>query len=336
MRARVCVCVMMSVCLFCVFTPSQAPTLTRMLHAHTRTQQNIAPLMSSVFRMGKDIRNFSVLLIVSSCAFASAFILMWSGQLEWDTVQTVLLSGISGEIDLDDVYTAGLGAFEYNLSLVLIWAYFALVMIVLMNMLIAMMGETYSQVADNSQKEYRFLFCKTALKYDQSDALLNPPFNLLLIPFFLWNFFSAVGARCMLRCGFKRGAAAQGAKEFCSYCLGTSFGSAESACRVMCNLPSIEATVLSADPKTIRHESLRRMRALELELQRRFAQGHKQVRRARVGARDRGWVRGDGGCDVMGAGMNVLFPLFCRDCWVLFFGIFAALSAGRRLPQPVA
>jgi len=67
------------------------------------------------------------------------------------------------------------------LGVVLLAIYALISQIMLVNLLIAMMGDTYSDVKDNSDKEWRFYRYVIVYEY-KTNSSLPPPFNLLVGP----------------------------------------------------------------------------------------------------------------------------------------------------------
>ncbi|ETP21649.1 hypothetical protein F441_04876 [Phytophthora nicotianae CJ01A1] len=67
-------------------------------------------------------------------------------------MRTLLVMGFTGEVNYDDNY--GSGGRMNPLTQVLVLCYVVLVMIILVNLLIAMMGNTYSEVLEESEQRW--------------------------------------------------------------------------------------------------------------------------------------------------------------------------------------
>ncbi|CAH1232490.1 TRPC5 [Branchiostoma lanceolatum] len=72
--------------------------------------------------------------------------------------------------------------------------------VVLLNMLIAMMSNSYQAIVDNETTEWRFEVTKLMLRYIRDDTTLPVPFNLIPSPKFIYN---NVIKKCCLRQRFK-------------------------------------------------------------------------------------------------------------------------------------
>ncbi|KAI8505308.1 hypothetical protein Bbelb_174170 [Branchiostoma belcheri] len=77
--------------------------------------------------------------------------------------------------------------------------YMVVAVVVLLNMLIAMMSNSYQAIVDNETTEWRFEVTKLMLRYIRDDTTLPVPFNLIPTPKFIYN----VIKRCCLRQRFK-------------------------------------------------------------------------------------------------------------------------------------
>ncbi|CAH1232489.1 TRPC5 [Branchiostoma lanceolatum] len=73
------------------------------------------------------------------------------------------------------------------IGLALYGLYLAVAVVVLLNMLIAMMSNSYQQIADNETTEWRFEVTKLMLRYIRDDTTLPVPFNLIPNPKFIYN-----------------------------------------------------------------------------------------------------------------------------------------------------
>ncbi|XP_035690338.1 short transient receptor potential channel 4-like [Branchiostoma floridae] len=79
--------------------------------------------------------------------------------------------------------------------------YLVVAVVVLLNMLIAMMSNSYQHIADNETTEWRFEVTKLMLRYIRDDTTLPVPFNIIPTPKFIYN---KVIKKCCLRQRYKR------------------------------------------------------------------------------------------------------------------------------------
>eukprot|EP00058_Branchiostoma_floridae_P002070 XP_002587558.1 hypothetical protein BRAFLDRAFT_95700 [Branchiostoma floridae] len=78
--------------------------------------------------------------------------------------------------------------------------YLVVAVVILLNMLIAMMSNSYQAIVDNETTEWRFEVTKMMLRYIRDDTTLPVPFNLIPTPKFIYN---NVIKKCCLRQRFK-------------------------------------------------------------------------------------------------------------------------------------
>jgi len=144
----------------------------------------VAPLVHIIFKVFYDIRYFLVTLVIALFAFANSFYLLGKNQIQYDSIEednypiyTTVIGSIEyvfmmalGEIFADDDnFAKGSSSQELILWIIFLLATFTLI-IHLMNMLIAIMGETFSknnEVADeNREREH--------LKFIMENQWMNP------------------------------------------------------------------------------------------------------------------------------------------------------------------
>ncbi|XP_078599583.1 short transient receptor potential channel 4-like isoform X2 [Branchiostoma floridae x Branchiostoma japonicum] len=78
--------------------------------------------------------------------------------------------------------------------------YLVVAVVILLNMLIAMMSNSYQAIVDNETTEWRFEVTKMMLRYIRDDTTLPVPFNLIPTPKVIYN---NVIKKCCLRQRFK-------------------------------------------------------------------------------------------------------------------------------------
>ncbi|XP_038056459.1 transient-receptor-potential-like protein [Patiria miniata] len=83
----------------------------------------------------------------------------------------------------------------------LLLTYHIIAIIVLLNMLIAMMSNSFQTIQDHADREWKFARSKLWMSYFDEGSTLPPPFNLIISPKSIYYFIS--GMRRML-CGYRR------------------------------------------------------------------------------------------------------------------------------------
>ncbi|XP_033631604.1 transient-receptor-potential-like protein [Asterias rubens] len=83
----------------------------------------------------------------------------------------------------------------------LLLCYHIIAIIVLLNMLIAMMSNSFQNIQDHADREWKFARSKLWMSYFDEGSTLPPPFNLIISPKSIYYFFS--GVRRIL-CGYRR------------------------------------------------------------------------------------------------------------------------------------
>ncbi|XP_035682590.1 short transient receptor potential channel 4-like [Branchiostoma floridae] len=83
-------------------------------------------------------------------------------------------------------------------------AYNVIALIVLLNMLIAMMNNSYQHIADHADTEWKFARTKLWLSYFEEGGTLPPPFNIVPSPKFFWYTIMWVKNSCSEICNFRK------------------------------------------------------------------------------------------------------------------------------------
>jgi ankyrin repeat protein len=159
--------------------------------------ETLGPLMISLQKMVSDITTFGVLFIVVAMGFYFAFKFVINVGAEGLEIKDY---GDS-EQTLISIFNAAVGGFDFDpfgdmtlgprvISEVLGALLNLVLNLVMLNLLIAMMGVTYDEVKQRSDKEFRFLLVQTRWKFDQSPLRLPSPLNL--ISFVLWNIWKGI------------------------------------------------------------------------------------------------------------------------------------------------
>ncbi|XP_033123700.1 transient-receptor-potential-like protein isoform X2 [Anneissia japonica] len=172
------------------FAFAKLMTFIRMVYT-TVTSRDIGPKKISIGKMVYDIMYFLIIFTFIWLAFSvgmnqlywfyagsitSGFLTLHGSirSLFWvlfGIVDEVPLSG-SG-IDSDVIVAAGFVMYS---------AYHIISIIVLLNLLIAMMSDTYAKIENDADIEWKFARSKLWLEYFDNDKVVPPPFNLIPRP----------------------------------------------------------------------------------------------------------------------------------------------------------
>ncbi|CAF4574860.1 unnamed protein product [Rotaria socialis] len=169
---------------------------------------HLGPLQISLGRMVHDILKFSVLILLVAFAFACGlnqlfwyYARMKKSECENDTsfdeycskdihkhfsnlfesLQT-LFWGTFGLIDLQTFQIYKKHTFTMFIGLTMYGVYSSIMIIVLLNMLIAMMSNSYQYIANSTETEWKFARAKLWISYFEDGCTLPPPFNIVPSP----------------------------------------------------------------------------------------------------------------------------------------------------------
>jgi len=170
----------------------------------------LGPLQISLGRMVVDIVKFLVIYVLVLFAFACGLTqLLWyfndlekqkcyslpGGLPDWvkagdacmkwrrfhnlfEASQTLFWAGF-GMIGLEDFELTGAGGYTRFWSMLMFGAYSVINIIVLLNLLIAMMSNSYSFIVEHADKEWKFARTKLWMSYFEERSTLPPPFNII-------------------------------------------------------------------------------------------------------------------------------------------------------------
>ncbi|CAF1011617.1 unnamed protein product [Adineta ricciae] len=170
---------------------------------------HLGPLQISLGRMVHDILKFSVLIMLVAFAFACGlnqlfwyYARMKKSECEKDdagsddicakdihkhfsnlfeSLQT-LFWGTFGLIDLQAFQIYKKHTFTMFIGLLMYGVYSSIMIIVLLNMLIAMMSNSYQYIANSTETEWKFARAKLWTSYFEDGGTLPPPFNIVPSP----------------------------------------------------------------------------------------------------------------------------------------------------------
>ncbi|XP_019869595.2 transient-receptor-potential-like protein isoform X2 [Aethina tumida] len=184
---------------------------------------HLGPLQISLGRMVIDIVKFFFIYSLVLFAFACGLNqLLWyfsdlekqrcyslsTGEADWETngdscskwrrfanvfeASQSLFWASFGMIDLDSFELTGIKTYTRFWGLLMFGSYSVINVIVLLNLLIAMMSNSYAMIDEHSDTEWKFARTKLWLSYFEEGATLPPPFNIFPRP---KHFFKLLGLR---------------------------------------------------------------------------------------------------------------------------------------------
>ncbi|XP_071964472.1 short transient receptor potential channel 3-like [Antedon mediterranea] len=172
------------------FAFAKLMTFIRMVYT-TVTSRDIGPKKISIGNMVYDIMYFLIIFAFIWFAFSIGM-----NQLYWfyDGYNKSGFITLHGSIRslfwvlfgiVDDVTLTGNGIDSSVISIagfIMYSAYHVISIIVLLNLLIAMMSDTYAKIENDADIEWKFARSKLWLEYFDMDKVVPPPFNLLPRP----------------------------------------------------------------------------------------------------------------------------------------------------------
>jgi len=149
--------------------------------------QSLGPLFFVIMRLIKDVGKWVFIFVIFMISFQLAIMALTSeaGDDQWEGYPTGTFAVAFFTIIGDYSYAMGTMDKTY-LGVVLLAIYGLISQIMLVNLLIAMMGNTYSDVKDNSDKEWRFYRYLIVYEY-KTNSSYPPPFNFIIGPFVTIN-----------------------------------------------------------------------------------------------------------------------------------------------------
>ncbi|XP_051956110.1 short transient receptor potential channel 6-like [Xyrauchen texanus] len=168
--------------------------------------ESFGPLQISLGRTVKDIFKFMVIFILVFLAFMIGMFNLFSyylGAKQNDAFTTVeesfktLFWAIFGLSEVRSVVVSNGHKFIENIGYVLYGVYNVTVVIVLLNMLIAMINNSFQEIEDDADVEWKFARAKLWFTYFEEGRTLPVPFNLVPSPKFVLSL--VMGAKGLLR-----------------------------------------------------------------------------------------------------------------------------------------
>ena len=87
-----------------------------------------------------------------------------------------------GMVGIDSFELAGIKTYTRFWGLLMFGSYSVINVIVLLNLLIAMMSNSYSMIEEHSDTEWKFARTRLWMSYFEESSTLPPPFNILPTP----------------------------------------------------------------------------------------------------------------------------------------------------------
>ncbi|XP_064197991.1 short transient receptor potential channel 7b isoform X1 [Anguilla rostrata] len=168
--------------------------------------ESFGPLQISLGRTVKDIFKFMVLFIMVFLAFMIGMFILYSYYLgakvnpAFTTVEEsfkTLFWSIFGLSEVSSVVLKYDHKFIENIGYVLYGIYNVTMVVVLLNMLIAMINNSYQEIEGDADVEWKYARSKLWLSYFDTGKTLPPPFSIVPSP---KSFFQCLRRACSLLC----------------------------------------------------------------------------------------------------------------------------------------
>ncbi|KAJ8297880.1 hypothetical protein KUTeg_024411 [Tegillarca granosa] len=160
-----------------------------------QANQHLGPLQISLGCMLIDIAKFLFIFFLVLTSFACGFNqLYWyykDTKLELEDSYLTLYWSLFGLTAVKDINIRNGQQFTKVTSMLLFMIYHAMSIIVLINMLIAMMSNSFQNIENHADMEWKFARSKLWMGYFDEGSTLPPPFNLLISPKSVYYFFNA-------------------------------------------------------------------------------------------------------------------------------------------------
>jgi len=164
----------------CIFSWSRLLNVFAINHS-------LGPLFFILIRLFKDIFLWIFVFVIFAVSFQIGFVnlTLQAGGDPTSTYPTGSLPVSFFTIIGDFSYVNDLMA-GTNIGIALVAIYALIAQVMLVNLLIAMMGDTYSNVSDNSTEEWKFYRLELVME-NRSASFHPPPTNLIVLPYDLYK-----------------------------------------------------------------------------------------------------------------------------------------------------
>jgi len=143
----------------------------------------MGPLFFVIIRLFRDVWQWLFIFLLFSLSFQAGIFALTrqAGEAAWTAYPAGSMgAGFTAILgDLGDETMAWMT--KTRVGVILVLAYSLITQVMLVNLLIAMMGDTYSSVKENSDKEWKFYRYSLVIDYVSSSPY-PPPFNILFGP----------------------------------------------------------------------------------------------------------------------------------------------------------
>ncbi|KOX71097.1 Transient-receptor-potential-like protein [Melipona quadrifasciata] len=154
---------------------------------------HLGPLQISLGRMVIDIVKFFFIYTLVLFAFACGlnqllcqFFIFYRFSNLFESCQSLFWASF-GSIGIEAFELAGIKSYTRFWGLLMFGSYSVINVIVLLNLLIAMMSNSYAVIEERADKEWKFARTKLWLRYFEDGGTLPPPFNILPPPKLLFR-----------------------------------------------------------------------------------------------------------------------------------------------------
>jgi hypothetical protein len=144
--------------------------------------RGIGVLMIIIIRMVSDVALWGIVSMVVTISFTVSFI---AASSEPHAVPAAILWATLGTYDVAEV-----DKWNPTTGQPLLWFFVVVSNIVLVNLLIAMMGDTFGTIKENADEEWKTARLRSVLQAVERFPAIPPPFNL---PFTLYKFITQLG-----------------------------------------------------------------------------------------------------------------------------------------------
>ena len=148
--------------------------------------ESVGVLIIMIMEMFKDIALWGLVSTVFTVAFSVAFVA--NANAPWLEVSKMPLWAMLGSYEVDEVAKWGEVGSLFSESM--LWLYVVVSNIVLVNLLIAMMGDTYGKIKENADAEFKIGRLRSVLGAWKQMHPVPPPLNL---PITLYYFVKSRG-----------------------------------------------------------------------------------------------------------------------------------------------
>jgi hypothetical protein len=146
------------------------------LFKYLALNQAVGLLVIMIMEMFKDIALWTLVSLVFMGGFTVAFVAIADPLALHDSADhplTVPLWAMHGVFDVHEVET-----WNENVGAVMLWLYVVVAQIILVNLLIAMMGDTFGVIKERADEEWKFGRLRSVMEATERMHPIPPPFNL--------------------------------------------------------------------------------------------------------------------------------------------------------------